>query len=252
MTLFINNLGSKYNLHINQLSQIKQPSFRGVNEYNAVSDTFVKTSELSPYLSTAVINQMIMMNPKIAKILRDNGIKLEININELQTLADGHLKCTKNIASGIIDNLSPEIRSGIDRKAVLEAAVFHDFGKVLIPQKVLNKKTSLNEKEKGIMELHSELGYELLKNQNISPHALELVKYHHQTPDNKGYPQNNSGFEYGIESEIIAISDKYSALREKRSYKQALTRDEALEIIKRDGCSREVFDALVKYTAQVV
>ena len=94
------------------------------------------------------------------------------------------LKKTKDITAGIINNLPTEMKGNINRQATLQAAMFHDFGKVLIPDKVLNKKGALNDKEREIMNIHSELGFELLKTQNISPKALELIKYHHQ---NKTY-----------------------------------------------------------------
>ncbi len=246
MTLNIN--GNNYNYSINALSRIQHPLFSGVTRPDAgARDSFVGVSELSPYLSKMAIMNMVAINPQVTKILQSNGLKPEINIEELQKLADGHLKQTKNITAGIIDNLPDNIRSQIDRQAVIQGAVFHDFGKVLIPNKILNKKTKLNDKEKEIMNLHSILGYELLKTQNISPKALELVKYHHQNAENTGYPINNGDFNYGIETEIIALADKYSALIEKRSYKPAMKPQEALDVLRNDAKDSIILDALVKY-----
>ena len=246
MTLNIN--GNNYNYSINAISRIQFPVFKGIARPDTgAKDSFVATSELSPYLSKSAIENMIAVNPQVLKILKTNGLKPEINIEELHKLADGHLKQTKNIAAGIIDNLPKDVRSQIDRQGVIQAAVFHDFGKVLIPNKILNKKTKLNDKEKEIMNLHSILGYELLKTQNISPKALELIKYHHQNASNTGDPINTGDFEYGVEAEIIALADKYSALIEKRSYKPAMMPKEALAILKEESQGSLVLDALVKY-----
>ena len=100
------------------------------------------------------------------------------------------------------------------------------------------------------MQLHSELGYELLKNKGLDKNTLNLIKYHHQTPDGKGYPTAPNNFSYGIDFQILNTADKYAALREKRSYKDAMTRKEALEIIKEDISKglilQEVYDALQK------
>ena len=247
MTLNINSLGNNYNLLINSISTPRK-AFTASNVQTGISDTFTPASELNPYLSESAIRQMILMNPQVVKILKNNGLKAEINIKELQKLAEGHLLWTKNIAAGIIGNLPLDIQKQINRQAVLQAAIFHDFGKVLIPNKIINKKSALNDKEKQIMKLHSELGYELLKTQKLSPETLELIKYHHQTPENTGYPINNTGFTYGLEAEILAVADKYSALIEKRSYKPALSKKEALEIIKQDYPQGGlVYDALVNY-----
>ena len=247
MTLNINSLGNNYNLLINSISTPRK-AFTASNVQTGISDTFTPASELNPYLSESAIRQMILMNPQVVKILKNNGLKAEINIKELQKLAEGHLLWTKNIAAGIIGNLPSDIQKQINRQAVLQAAIFHDFGKVLIQNKIINKKSALNDKEKQIMNLHSELGYELLKTQKLSPETLELIKYHHQTPENTGYPINNTGFVYGLEAEILAVADKYSALIEKRSYKPALSKKEALEIIKQDYPQGGlVYDALVNY-----
>ena len=58
--------------------------------------------------------------------------------------------------------------------------MLHDLGKVLIPSKILNKPAKLNFKERKIMNIHSTLGYELLKTQHLPTETLSLIKYHHQ------------------------------------------------------------------------
>ena len=225
------------------------PCFRGDSASFGVSDTFTQNSELSPYLSKEAVLTMMAMNPKVRKILDTNGVKEEVNLQELKKLANGHLKETKALAAGIINNLPSDIKQGVNRQAVLQAAMFHDFGKVLIPNSIVNKQGRLNEKERAVMELHSVLGFELLKTQNISPKALELIKYHHQNKMGDGYPQNDGSFVYGIEAEIVAIADKYSALTEKRSYKPALKPEEALRIICDEMPQSPVRDALVAHIA---
>ena len=250
MTLNINRF-SNLNLYTSAIAPLKNaPFFSGKDYSTGVTDTFAINSELAPYLSTDAIKNMVAMNPKITKILISKGIPLEINIKELNKLANGHLKKTKDITAGIINNLPTEIKGNINRQATLQAAMFHDFGKVLIPDKVLNKKGALNDKEREIMNIHSELGFELLKTQNISPKALELIKYHHQNKTNTGYPENQNGFEYGIESEIITLADKFSALTEKRPYKPALSEKEALAIIQEETGSSPILDALIKFVTE--
>ena len=100
------------------------------------------------------------------------------------------------------------------------------------------------------MELHSELGYELLKDQNLSEKTLNLIKYHHQNLNGSGYPQKDNSFKYGIEAQILSTADKYTALREKRAYKNPLGKYEAFEIIAKDvnngNLSQEVYTALIR------
>jgi HD-GYP domain-containing protein (c-di-GMP phosphodiesterase class II) len=98
------------------------------------------------------------------------------------------------------------------------------------------------------MQQHSEIGYELLKNKGLNENTLNLIKYHHQTPSGNGYPQIKDEFDYNISSQILNAADKYCALREERSYKPPLSREDALDIIRQDVqsgvISPEVYDAL--------
>lgn len=198
----------------------------------------------------AEIEAAAKSNPRIREILNEHKLPLKVNLTELEKLRNGHLKNTRIIAAKMYSNLPAELKQNVDLQALQEAAMFHDYGKVLIPEKILNKKGELNEDEWSIMKLHSILGAELLKSKNLSPRALELIKFHHLDKKGQGYPAEHSDYEYGVDSEILLTADKYQALTEERSYKQAMSADEALAIIENDVkngiISQEVFDALKK------
>lgn len=165
-------------------------------------------------------------------------------------MTQGHLTATRIIAAKIYSALPAELKSEINLSDLQQAAMLHDYGKVLIPKEILNKEGSLTAEEKKIMELHSEFGYELLKQQGINDNVLNLIKYHHQKPDGSGYPTIDEKFEYSTSSQILEAADMYSALTEERAYHKACTKNEALDIIlnevRRGTISQEVFDALKK------
>lgn len=183
-------------------------------------------------------------------LLKEHSIPLQVNIRELEKLKQGHMKDTRIIAAKIYSSLPEELKKEVNLLNLQEAAMLHDYGKVLIPDNILNKAGRLNNKEQEIMELHSELGYELLKNKDLSKETLNLIKYHHQNQEGTGYPTILSDFEYNIGIQILSVADKYSALREKRCYKNPLAKYEALEIIAKDvnrgNVSQEVYTALLK------
>ena len=147
--------------------------------------------------------------------------------------------------------LSEDSKKGLDKSIIKEASMLHDLGKVLIPSKILNKPAKLNIKEREIMNIHSTLGYELLKTQNLSPKTLELIRYHHQNLQHSGYPAIETTISSDIAVQIVSISDKYSALREARVYRRRLNRLESLLILYkevREGkILPEIYNALVKY-----
>ena len=124
--------------------------------------------------------------------------------------------------------------SQADKKVLEQACVFHDFGKVLIPKEIIDKQGLLTNEEKQIMDLHSELGAELLKSTGMSERVINLVKNHH-----------NAGNNTDILGQILSVADIYSALRETRSYKEALTEREALEILDQKAKNGEVSTEVV-------
>lgn len=211
-------------------------------------DSFSSNPLSHNFVDKNTLTGIARSNPRVMELLRANHIKPDVNMRELEELKHGHLMDTRVYAAKIYSALPQDLKSQVNLEDLQQAAMLHDYGKVLIPDKILNKSGKLTDKEKEIMELHSELGYELLKGQGVNENVLNLVKYHHQMPDGKGYPEITNGFKPDISSQILAIADKYSALREKRSYKDAMTRDEALALIQEDVAggliSPEIYNAL--------
>lgn len=233
---FINNIA----LHFN----IPQISFRSTPAVNTppligepCGDGFCSNPLSKGFSSEEQILAEAKSNPGIREILDKNKIPLKLNMQELEELKRGHLRETRVIAAQIYSALPQEMKSEVSLPDLQEAAMFHDYGKVLIPSSILNKTGTLTDDEHEIMQLHSELSYELLKNQNLSKASLEMIRNHHHTGDSLG-------------AQILSTADKYSALREERCYKEPLSREEALAIINEDvknGLIRpEIYDALAK------
>lgn len=203
-------------------------------------------------LQRAVLERMIELNPDIKRILSSYKIKPNIDTKTLKELSGGHMNETCRVAMGIYTILSEKLKSGIDENTIKEASMLHDLGKVLIPSKILNKPARLNQKEREIMNIHSTLGYELLKTQNINEEILELIKYHHQNLKRSGYPAlsaEHSPSDIGVQ--IISTADKYSALREARVYRRKLSRIESLVILYKEVLEgkihKDVYKALLEY-----
>ena len=228
------------------------------NSYFVYADdrgnTFLKNGS-DEHLQKCAVKQMIMLNPKIKGLLKKYKIKPSVDTKILKDLTGGHMNETCNIAMGVYSALSESLKCEIDKRIIKEASMLHDLGKVLIPSKILNKPAKLNVKEREIMNIHSTLGYELLKTQSISQETLELIKYHHQNLNHSGYPAwNDEESTSDIGVQIISISDKYSALREARVYRKKLSPVEALVILYgevREGkILPEVYNALIKYVTK--
>ena len=234
-----------------------QPNTRvNQNRYNIgfgtglAADTFQSTS-VKALATEQYIRKAVDSNPKIKSIVKDFNPNLNLNIEELNDLQKGHAADTQKIINGIADNLPFSLRSKIDIKAIDDAAYLHDVGKVLIPPEVLNKPARLDERETKIMHTHSELSYEILKNSNLNKKTLELIRNHHQNAKKTGYPWVGKDFNADLNLQILSAADKFSALTEKRIYKEPMSNKKALTIIYQDVKEGKlnplVFKALVNY-----
>ena len=109
------------------------------------------------------------------------------------------------------------------------AALFHDYGKALLPPTILNAPRKLNASEMQIMRTHVERGYEKLRNSGKFPNeVLAAILQHHERHDGSGYPNRLAGEEIGLYGRIISICDVYDALASKRVYKDAIHPKHAL------------------------
>jgi len=217
-------------------------------------DTFENTS-LDRFTTENAIRKMIENNPKIKNIVKDFNPEMNLNMEELRELQANHATDTKNITKGIAENLPFSLQTKVDMKAIEEASYLHDLGKVLIPKDVLNKPDKLNDAETKIMHTHSELSYELLKNSGLSDKTLKLIRNHHQNAKRTGYPWVSNDFNADLNLQILSTADKYSALTEKRAYKESMTPKQALTVIYGDVKEGKlhpfVFKALVNYANEL-
>ena len=115
------------------------------------------------------------------------------------------------------------------------ASPMHDIGKVGIPDNILNKPGKLTPGEWAIMQTHSEMGYEMLKNSNrkILKLASTVALTHHEKYDGNGYPRGLIANEIPLVGRITAIADVFDALGSDRCYKTAWELDKILEFIKK-------------------
>lgn len=215
-------------------------SFKSLEKY----DSFQAASVEKFYDRNFILNE-IKKNPEIKKILVQNNIPLQFNFENLQDLKDYHCRNTAEIAGNIAKKLPPALKDKVNLKHLKDGAILHDIGKIFIPDEILNKQSKLTSKEREIIDLHSLLGYELLKNSKVNNEVLKLVKYHHL---NKTDIKN---FIPDINLQILNIADKYSALTEKRAYKPALEPKQALTVLHSEVVNGDihpfVFKALVDY-----
>jgi response regulator RpfG family c-di-GMP phosphodiesterase len=128
-----------------------------------------------------------------------------------------------------------------DEKDVLYiAASLHDIGKVGIPDSILLKPGTLTDEEFMIIKRHPDIGADILKPIPPMSRETEVIRYHHERYDGKGYPSGIGGEEIPLLSRIITLADSYDAMTSDRPYRNGLLMDKAIEEIVR--CMGSQFD----------
>jgi len=92
-------------------------------------------------------------------------------------------------------------------------AILHDFGKIFVPQEILNKHGKLSDAEVEILRRHPEEGYAYLQDKGVlSPVALTIVRLHHERCDGSGYPLGLDNKNIPRSAQITGVADIYCRL----------------------------------------
>jgi len=123
---------------------------------------------------------------------------------------------------------------GLSKEEIEEleiACLFHDVGKIKIPDSILLKEGSLTSIEYTDMKRHAEYGADILSKATSLRKYIPMVRYHHEWYDGTGYPDGLRGDSIPLTAAIIAIADVFDAMTSERPYRKALTEEETLHTI---------------------
>jgi PAS domain S-box-containing protein len=114
------------------------------------------------------------------------------------------------------------------------ACSIHDIGKLSIPAEILSKPTKLTKNEFALIQEHSKIGYEILKDVESFWPLAQIVCQHHERMDGSGYPRKLTGDDILIEARILAVADVVEAMASYRPYRPALGIEAALNEIEKN------------------
>ncbi|MCE5200459.1 MAG: diguanylate cyclase [Armatimonadota bacterium] len=120
------------------------------------------------------------------------------------------------------------------------AALLHDLGRIGTPEDILEKPGPLKSEEWKQIQNHPRLGSSILMRVQQVGSIVPGVKHHHERYDGQGYPAKLSGKSIPLLARIIAIADSYDAMTNMRSYRNAMSKEEAIEELRR--CAGSQFD----------
>ena len=119
-----------------------------------------------------------------------------------------------------------------DLKTLKIGGLFHDIGKIGIPDSILLKTDKLSDEEYSEIKNHPSIGAHILSNATIFQDIIPIVKHHHERFDGKGYPSKLQGSDIPYLARIATVADAFDAMTSRRSYRDSLNIDTVREEIK--------------------
>jgi diguanylate cyclase (GGDEF)-like protein len=176
---------------------------------------------------------------KIDELLTDPKIN---TIRDLAMAIDAKCPYTRGHTDGVVEftTLLGEALELDDeqRKSLQLASFLHNIGTVSIPDKVLNKPGPLSPEEIKIIQAHPTLAQMLLKKSSQLDLVLPAILYHHERFDGHGYPNGLVGEEIPYLARILGIAEAYHAMISVRPYRPKLSREEAIDELRRNSGSQ--------------
>lgn len=184
-------------------------------------------------------------------LLIESGIKSVAQMREIQAINEELTNAYKKLEQSYIESIQvlrytveakdPYTRGHSDRvseysvligkhlnlpeseiKRLKIGGLFHDIGKIGIPDNILLKNGKLTDEEYEKIKKHPSIGAHILSSATIFSNIIDIVKHHHERFDGNGYPSRLSGYDIPYLARIAAIADSFDAMTSRRPYRDKL------------------------------
>ena len=179
-----------------------------------------KRAELTSLIGDLGANQQAFVE-KLAKAVDEKG---QYKVAHSQNTADLSRKLCKQL--------------GLNEKTtdlVYYAGLLQNIGKITLPESLFANKGKLSKEEWEKLQNHPNVGVNLLMNINFLSEVIPYIHYHRERWDGHGEPEGLKGNSIPFGSRIIAVADAYTAMTSDRAYRKAMSKEQALEIIKEEA-----------------
>lgn len=185
-------------------------------------------------------NELLDANEKLEKAYLDTVQTLRYTIEAKDPYTRGH----SDRVSAFSVLLGQELGLSDDQLKTLKVGgLFHDIGKIGIPDSILLKESKLTDDEYSQIKNHPSIGAHILCNAAVFQEIIPIVKHHHERYDGKGYPSKLVGEQIPYLARVTAVVDAFDAMTSKRAYRNAIPIETVKEEIKR--CSGLQFDPVI-------
>ncbi len=192
-----------------------------INDENVFAEDLQhKRAELTALIGDLGVQQQAFVE-KLAKAVDEKG---QYKVAHSQKTAELSKKLCKQL--------------GLNEKTtdlVYYAGLLQNIGKITLPESLFANKGKLSKDEWEKLQNHPNVGVNLLMNINFLSEVIPYIHYHKERWDGKGEPEGLKGCSIPFGSRIIAVADAYTAMTSERSYREAMDKESALNILKEEA-----------------
>ena len=201
-----------------------------------------KTIELAEVLiddDSVFPEELQHMRAELTALIGDLGTWQQAFVEKLARAVDekgqykvAHSQNTAELSKKLCKQL------GLNEKTtdlVYYAGLLQNIGKITLPESLFANKGKLSKEDWEKLQNHPNVGVNLLMNINFLSEVIPYIHYHKERWDGRGEPEGLSGNSIPFGSRIIAVADAYTAMTSDRSYRDAMSKEEALKIMKEEA-----------------
>ncbi len=185
------------------------------------------------------ISQLQNNRAELTALIGDLSSEQQCFVENLAKAVDAKSNFKNNYSHEVAD-LAREISTslGLNEKTkdlIYYAALLRNIGKITLPEELFNKKEKLSNEDWEKLQNHPNVGVSILMSINFLSEVVPYINYHKERWDGKGEPEGLKGHSIPLGSRIIALADAYMAMTSDRTYRDALSEEKAIEVIKSES-----------------
>ncbi len=133
-----------------------------------------------------------------------------------------------------------------------ECGIFHDIGKLTIPEEIIKKPGKLTDAEFAIVKTHPAEGYKILMKYDVDDHVRNAALMHHEKCDGTGYPLGIKGDAIDYYAKLVCIADVYEAMTANRQYRDGLCPFTVIEAFEDEGLQKYDTGMIMTFLQKIV
>ena len=224
---------------------IKRAYSQLVETIGCLFGTSMHLQEIIEHTELVIIDDLISekvlqhLRAELTALIGDLGTQQQAFVERLAKAVDekgqykvSHSQNTADLSKKICHKL------GLNEKTtdlVYYAGLLQNIGKITLPESLFTNKGKLSKEDWEKLQNHPNVGVSLLMNINFLSEVIPYIHYHKERWDGCGEPEGLKGNSIPFGSRIIAVADAYTAMTSDRSYRNAMSKEQAIEILKQES-----------------